>query len=257
MEKITDIQDALIRAVLVEQVENTSKYSKKLENYVWFELSQKDAIDLLNRKFYLNEAILNTDIEREQQIEKYSTPLFALSAFGLAMLSGGGKAGEHGRLRSLVDKGISATKIDLISPKKERGEFISGAVTAWLIGHGAYLVTKAVTFLLKKAVLVCNRNCESSIPRNTNDPLQIRRRKLLVTICTLKCRLSGMEKVLSKLKSEASMCDRTKNPYKCKSTLYTKIGQIQEKYLDEKKELAELIAVVNRPVVPQQPGKKV
>jgi len=257
MEKMTDIQDAVLRAILIEQVRSTSKYSKKLENYILLDLSQKNLISLLNRKFYLTEAYLSTDIEREHYIEKFSTPLLLVSTVGIAILSGGGKKGEPGRLRSAVNKTVKVGSnffgIKSLDPETERGGYVAGGITAWLIAHSAYIISKAIKALLMKAFLTCNRNCERSIPNNKQIGAN---RKLLVRICTLKCRLSGMEKVLAKLHSESAMCDSTNNPWKCKSTIFTRIGEIQERYQEEKKELTQLTNILNNRIASSSQTQK-
>jgi len=237
MQKLDQFQDAFFRAVLIEQVSKTSKYSKKLEKYIMIGMTQKQILESVFRDQIVSEGVLDTDIEKEQAIAKLEPILHIVSSLGFAWLFGT-------RIKKNIEKVIPNWMQASIDPetKLHRLGMVTGGAVTFLSGGIGKLVSKIITILLARTFLVCNRSCERFAPQ------QVVNRELMVRICTKKCRISGIQKVLQKLHHDAMMCDTTKNPWKCKSTLYSRIGELQDKLQEEEKQLKKFYEIMNSKV---------
>jgi hypothetical protein len=248
MKKLDDFSDALLRAILIEQVSQTSKYSSKLEKFIITNLTQEQVISsLFQDTKFIKEAFLSTDIEREMALEKIEPFLKLALTLGFAFYFGY-------QTEELISKGLSKTGLktfkeepqnsDNQGKKQHQRGIVSTGITAWIMHNSAGIVSKVLKVLITRAFLVCNRNCERSV---SHTGVALQSRELIVKICTKKCRIAGIEKILNKLHSDSLMCDSTKNPWRCKSTLYSKIGELQDRLEQEKEDLKKLYEIQKLP----------
>lgn len=241
---MNDQIDLFCRAYLLEMIDST-KYNNYdgLVEYIIHEASYEQVLlAVFDQKTFLKEdsSVEISDAERASKIQSIEKSVRPVLNIGLALIAG------TERIEGPVKNAIN----NLLKNKTRGiGGFLKGSNMAGTAGFItgqialsviSYLVTRMVSVMYEKSISVCRKQCK----KITSSSAELK--KLNIEICTCQCKINGLNRLIVKLRSDISDCNKSQNPEKCQTNLVKQVSKYNDQLITQQDRMKKLKDKLNR-----------